>query len=72
MNPFVEVIRLFRKDALDPVHNCLVYKTVGCAHVDGPLCDLKTCNVKVEITPGAVSDIDNARAAIAKATGEQE
>ncbi len=27
----------------DPVHCCEAYKTEGCVHVDGPLCDMKTC-----------------------------
>lgn len=29
----------------DPVRSCDVYKTVGCAHVDGMLCDMKTCEI---------------------------
>ena len=32
-----------RKD--DPVKHCDVYKKEGCAHVDGPLCDMKTCEI---------------------------
>lgn len=28
----------------DPVKDCDVYKTHGCAHVDGPLCAEKTCD----------------------------
>lgn len=27
----------------DPVRECEVYRQSGCAHVDGPLCDMKTC-----------------------------
>jgi hypothetical protein len=27
----------------DPLHSCDVYKKEGCAHVDGYLCDMKTC-----------------------------
>lgn len=29
----------------DPVHSCLVYKRHGCAHIDGYLCNMKTCNM---------------------------
>lgn len=29
----------------DPVKSCDVYKKEGCAHVDGPLCDMKTCEI---------------------------
>lgn len=27
----------------DPVRVCEVYKTTGCVHVDGMLCNLSTC-----------------------------
>ena len=36
-------------DNPDPVKVCKVYKTVGCAHVDGPLCNPKTCNIEVHV-----------------------
>lgn len=29
----------------DPVRHCEVYKEIGCAHVDGYLCDMKTCDI---------------------------
>ena len=29
----------------DPVHNCDVYTDLGCSHVDGYLCDMKTCGI---------------------------
>lgn len=32
-----------RKD--DPVKHCDVYKKEGCAHVDGMLCNMKTCEI---------------------------
>lgn len=37
----------------DPVKHCQVYRTIGCTHVDGPLCDVTTCKdtYKVEISP---------------------
>ena len=30
----------------DPVHSCIAYKKQGCGHVDGPLCDMATCNIR--------------------------
>ncbi len=30
---------------LDPVYSCDFYKTKGCSHVDGFLCDMKTCSI---------------------------
>lgn len=41
----------------DPVKHCEVFKSLGCAHVDGPLCDMQTCNIQVKatITPYAVN-----------------
>jgi hypothetical protein len=52
--------------ANDPVWNCKVHRTVGCAHVDGPLCDMRTCNIRVsvEVTPKQlveVPDVPKAR-----------
>ena len=29
----------------DPVAHCPVFKNIGCAHVDGMICDMKTCNI---------------------------
>lgn len=29
----------------DPLKHCNVYKRDGCAHVDGPLCDVDTCTI---------------------------
>ena len=30
----------------DPVRYCQVYKEIGCAHVDGYLCDMETCDIR--------------------------
>jgi hypothetical protein len=30
----------------DPVKHCEVYKEIGCAHVDGYLCDMATCGIR--------------------------
>ena len=35
--------------AADPVRHCKVYKLVGCCHVDGPLCDMRTCTIEVKV-----------------------
>ena len=29
----------------DPLYSCKVYKHHGCAHVDGFLCDMKSCPI---------------------------
>ena len=56
------------KRNLDPVKHCKVYKANGCAHVDGFMCNMKTCNISVTvvisptsiktITPNPWGDID--------------
>ena len=28
----------------DPVYSCAIYEKFGCSHVDGMLCDMKTCS----------------------------
>lgn len=33
----------------DPVKHCQVYKAIGCAHVDGYLCNMNTCNITTTI-----------------------
>lgn len=57
MNKLMQFIFPWSKD--DPVRHCNVYKTVGCAHVDGMLCNLKTCDVQVsvQITPRGISEV---------------
>lgn len=49
----------FFKSKTDPVYRCAVYKTVGCAHVDGPLCDLTTCTIEVKavIRPNGIEHV---------------
>jgi hypothetical protein len=36
-------------DQNDPVKHCRVYKTIGCAHVDGLHCDMRTCEIEVTV-----------------------
>jgi hypothetical protein len=33
---------------IDPVKHCDLYKDEGCAHVDGFLCDMRTCKESLE------------------------
>ena len=30
----------------DPVRYCEVYRDIGCTHVDGYLCDMRTCDIR--------------------------
>ncbi len=30
----------------DPVKHCCVYREIGCAHIDGYLCDFETCDMR--------------------------
>ncbi len=32
----------------DPVKHCELYKKEGCSHVDGYLCDFKTCKMRID------------------------
>jgi len=32
----------------DPIKHCQVYKEIGCAHVDGYLCDFPDCSIMKE------------------------
>lgn len=45
----------------DPVKYCNVYKQVGCSHVDGYLCDVDKCDIKVfmEIEPTNITIQDS-------------
>jgi len=36
--------KIFGKKSKDPVKDCNTYKTEGCAHVDGMLCEVETCS----------------------------
>ena len=57
MLKIVEWLLPWSKD--DPARHCAVYKTVGCAHVDGMLCNMKTCDVQVtiKVTPGGTQEV---------------
>lgn len=35
----------YKEKDMDPVRHCTVYRTVGCAHIDGYLCHMKTCEI---------------------------
>lgn len=32
-------------DVQDPVRHCQVHRQIGCAHVDGFLCEMNTCEI---------------------------
>lgn len=36
----------------DPTKHCTVHKEIGCAHVDGYLCEMKTCDILDKHTKG--------------------
>lgn len=38
------VIRMFN-DENDPLKHCEVYKQIHCSHIDGYLCNMKTCSI---------------------------
>ena len=41
MKRFISLIKRIREN--DPVYSCEIYKKEGCVHVDGMLCNMKTC-----------------------------
>ena len=41
----------------DPVKHCEVYKEIGCAHVDGYLCDMGTCGIREKFRSGTLDDL---------------
>ena len=45
----------------NPVKHCQVYRTIGCAHVDGMNCDMRTCGIEVtvKLTPKSRIQVDN-------------
>lgn len=60
MNIKSQVLRIIKElRSIDPVKHCAVYKTVGCAHVDGMLCNVRTCNIEavILVTPRDMVDV---------------
>lgn len=55
----IKVLKDWRKQ--DPVRYCKVYRAVGCAHVDGMLCNMKTCDVVVHLAlmPNVAKEVDH-------------
>ena len=42
----MEILKWFKKlRSNDPVYSCPVYNRHGCSHVDGMLCEMKTCSI---------------------------
>ena len=57
MNAIIKFFKDMKEiHANDPVKHCNVYKQVGCAHVDGFLCDMRTCDITVDlrVTPNGI------------------
>jgi hypothetical protein len=50
---------LFMRSKDDPIRHCNVYKSFGCAHVDGMLCNMKTCDVEItiKVTPSGEQEM---------------
>lgn len=49
LDKIVKLTRMYiipQRDPNDPVHFCEVHKTEGCAHVDGFLCHMPTCDIR--------------------------
>lgn len=39
----------------DPVKSCIVYKSQGCSHVDGMLCEMETCTIRKDFIEEGIS-----------------
>lgn len=55
LNRFIKWVGGFTSFDNDPVKHCNVYKRVGCSHVDGPLCNMKSCDIVVKEYSGSNS-----------------
>ena len=55
----IQILKDWRARTRDPVNHCMVYRAVGCAHVDGMLCNMRTCDVAVTVslTPSTAKEI---------------
>lgn len=60
METLKDYLKSFKETTRDPVKHCLVFKSVGCAHVDGFLCNMQTCKdtVVLEITPNGTRKVE--------------
>ncbi len=54
----VRLVTSMFESSSDPVKNCNLYKQIGCAHVDGYLCDMKTCSARKEFDEMCEKKID--------------
>ena len=56
----IQILRAWRKQTQDPVKHCMIHRAVGCAHVDGMLCNMKTCDivVRIDLTPNTAKEMD--------------
>jgi len=57
----MKIFKRIRDIPPDPVKHCNVYRTVGCAHVDGMLCNMRTCDitVQIEVRPQSVAEVNH-------------
>lgn len=39
---------IFSTKGNDPIKGCVVYKDIGCSHVDGYLCDYPKCSMLIK------------------------
>jgi hypothetical protein len=57
INFFVQIYKSYKED---PVRHCAVYKDIdngSCSHVDGFLCNMKTCNILKEYNK-SITNVD--------------
>ena len=48
----VSWLKSLTKRGPDPVYDCDVYIRMGCSHVDGPCCDMNTCEMLKKVRNG--------------------
>ena len=68
-----QILKDWRKRTQDPVKHCMIYRAVGCAHVDGMLCNMRTCDVVVgiDLTPNVAKEVErNGRYELHRIRGE--
>jgi hypothetical protein len=55
---FFNIMKVFQFNSAkdDPVKHCEVYARQGCTHVDGPLCDMRSCDICNKETKAVIRD----------------
>lgn len=49
MSFLLALMRKLERRYPDPVRKCAVYRRFGCSHVDGLMCDMRTCQMKAGV-----------------------